>query len=62
MKRIQRIVAKANVIIAFFIHLHIVNIRDVKIVIKITNRKKNICSTKNCSYPLNKLWVKQKYE
>ena len=56
MKRIKRIVAKANVIIAFFIHLHIVNIRDDKNVIKITNSKK-ICSTKNCSYHLNKLWV-----
>ena len=44
-------------IIAFFIHLHIVNIRDDKNVIKITNSKKNICSTKNCSYHLNKLWV-----
>ena len=51
------IVAKANVIIAFFIHLHIVNIRDDEIVIKITNSKKNICSTKNCSKHLNKLWV-----
>ena len=50
MKRIKRIVAKANVIIAFFIHLHIVNIRDDKNVVKITNNKKNICSTKNCSY------------
>ena len=57
MKRIKRIVAKANVIIAFFIHLHIVNIRDDKNVIKITNSRKNICSTKNCSYHLNKLWV-----
>ena len=43
--------------IAFFIHLHIVNIRDDKNVIKITNSKKNICSTKNGSYHLNKLWV-----
>ena len=40
MKRIKRIVDKANVIIAFFIHLHIVNIRDDKNVIKITNSKK----------------------
>ena len=43
-------------IIAFFIQLHIVNIRDDKNVIKITNSKKNICSTKNCSYHLNKIW------
>ena len=57
MKRIKRILAKANVIIAFFIHLHIVNIRDDKNVIKMTNSKKNICSTKNCLYHLNKLWV-----
>ena len=42
--------------IAFFIHLHIVNIRDDRNVIKITNSKK-ICSTKNGSYHLNKLWV-----
>ena len=40
MKRIKRIVAIANAIIAFFIHLHIVNIRDDKNVIKITNSKK----------------------
>ena len=39
MKRIKRIVAKANVIKAFFIHLHIVNIRDDKNVI-ITKSKK----------------------
>ena len=38
---------------AFFIHLHIVNMRDDKNVIKITN----ICSTKNGSYHLNKFWV-----
>ena len=43
--------------IAFFIYLHIVNIRDDKNVIKITNSKKNICSTINGSYHLNKLWV-----
>ena len=30
MKRIKRMVAKANVMTAFFIHLNIVNIRDVK--------------------------------
>ena len=40
MKRIKRIVAKANVIIAFFIHLHIVNIRYDKNVMKIANSKK----------------------
>ena len=42
MKRIKRIVAKANVIIAFFIHLHIVNIRMIKILgcMKITNSEK----------------------
>ena len=40
MKRIKKIVAKANVIFAFFIHLHIVNIRDDKKVMKITNSKK----------------------
>ena len=57
MKRIKKTVAKANVIIAFFLHLHIVNIRDDENVKKITNSKKNICSTKNCSYHLNKLWV-----
>ena len=39
-KRIKGIVAKANVMIAFFIHLHIVNIRDDKNVIKISNSKK----------------------
>ena len=33
-------VAKANVMIAFFIHSHIVSIRDDKNVIKITNSKK----------------------
>ena len=42
--------------IAFFIHLHIVNIRDDKNVIKITNSKK-ISVLKNGSYHLNKLWV-----
>ena len=54
MKRIKRIVAKANVTIAFFTHLHIVSIRDDKNLTKITNSKK-ICSTKNCSYYLNRL-------
>ena len=29
-KKIRRIVAKANVMIAFFIHLHIVNMKDDK--------------------------------
>ena len=40
MKRIKSIVAKANVIIAFFTYLHIVMIRDDKNAIKITNSKK----------------------
>ena len=40
MKRIKTIVAKANVIIAFFTHLHIVMIRDDKNAIKILNSKK----------------------
>ena len=40
MKRIKRIIAKANMTFAFFIHLHIVNIRDDKNVMKITNSKK----------------------
>ena len=40
MNRIKRIVAQANVIIAFFTHLHIVIIRDDKNVMKITNNKK----------------------
>ena len=40
MKRNKRIVAKANVTIAIFIHLHIVIIRDDKNVMKITNSKK----------------------
>ena len=39
-KRIRRIVARANVMIAFFIHLHIVKMRDDRNVIKITNSKK----------------------
>ena len=48
--------------IAFFIHLHIVKMRDDRNVIKITNSKKNICSTKNGSYHLDKfcesyLWI-----
>ena len=34
------IIAKANVTIAFFTHLHIVIIRDDKNVMKITNSKK----------------------
>ena len=53
MKRIKKIVAKANVTTAVFTHLHIVIIRDDKNVIKITNSKKNIFS-KNCSYHLNR--------
>ena len=40
MKRTKRIVAKANVTIAIFTHLHIVNIRDDKSMMKNTNRKK----------------------
>ena len=40
MKRIRSIVAKANVIIAFLTHLHIVMIRDDKNAIKTTNSKK----------------------
>ena len=40
MERIKRIVAKANVAIAFFTHLHIVIIRDDKNLMKITNSKK----------------------
>ena len=55
MKRNKRIIAKANVTIAFFTHLHIVIIRDDKNVMKITNSKKNICSTKNCPYHFNRL-------
>ena len=54
MKRIKRIIAKANVTIAFFTHPHIVIISDDKNVMKIMNSKK-ICSTKNCSYQLNRL-------
>ena len=40
MKRIEKIVAKAKVTVAFFTHLHIVIIRDDKNVMKITNSKK----------------------
>ena len=40
MKRIKRIVAKANVTIAFFTHLHIVSMRDDKNMMKIINSKK----------------------
>ena len=42
--------------IAFFIHLHMVKMRDDKNVMKITNNKKNISSTENCSYHLDKLY------
>ena len=42
MKRIKRIVAKANMTIAFFTHLHIVRIRDDKNMMKTTNSKKKI--------------------
>ena len=55
MKRIKKIVARVNVTIAFFTHLHNVSIRDAKKMMKITNSKKNICSTKNCSYHLKRL-------
>ena len=40
MKRIKRMVAKANVMIAFFIHLHIVIMMDVEIVRKTMNSRK----------------------
>ena len=40
MKRNKGIVANANVIIAFFIHLHIVRISDVKNVRNITKSRK----------------------
>ena len=40
MKRIKRIVAKANVTVAFFTHLHNVMIKDDKNVMKILNSKK----------------------
>ena len=40
MNRIKRIVANANVTIAFFIHFHFVIIRDVANVRKIMNRRK----------------------
>ena len=39
-------VAKAKVTIAFFIHLHIVMIRDVKNVRKIMNSRKNLFDQK----------------
>ena len=54
MNKIKIIVAKVNVTIAFFTHMHIVMIRDDKNVRKIMNNRKNICSTKNCSYNLNR--------
>ena len=40
MKKTEKIVAKANVNIAFFTQLHIVISRDDKNVMKITNSKK----------------------
>ena len=40
MSKIKRIVARANVTIAFFTHLYIGMIRDGKNVIKIMNRRK----------------------
>ena len=55
-KSIKRTVAKTNVTIAFFIHLHIVIIRDIKNVRKIMN-KKNIFSTENGSYHSNRFYV-----
>ena len=47
MKRIKKIVAKANVTIPFFTHLHIVIIRDDKNVMKIMNSKKISVLLKN---------------
>ena len=40
MKREKRIVANANAMIAFFLHLHIVRMSDCKNVRKITNSRK----------------------
>ena len=40
MKMIKRIVASAKVIIAFFIHLHIVKIRETRQVTKIIERRR----------------------
>ena len=40
MNKIKKIVARANVIIAFFTHLHIVMIRNDKNVRKIMNSRK----------------------
>ena len=40
MKRIKKIVARANVTIAFLTNLHIVSMRDDKNMMKITNSKK----------------------
>ena len=40
MKMINTIVAKAKVIIAFFIHLHIVKIREIRNVENFTKRRK----------------------
>ena len=40
MKRIRRMVTKANAMTAFFIHLHIVIIGDAKNVRKIMNSRK----------------------
>ena len=39
-KIIKKIVARANVMIAFFMHLHMVKMRDDRNVMKITNNKK----------------------
>ena len=43
--------------IAFFIHLHIVMMRDIKNVRKIMNKRKISFRLKNSSYHLNKLYV-----
>ena len=42
--------------IAFFIHLHMVKMRDDKNVMKITNSRKNNSSTENSLYHLDKLY------
>ena len=65
MNRIERIVAKANVTIAFFTYLNIVIIRDDKNVMNITNSKKTSVllrivkaskvSIKNISKSLNRM-------
>ena len=52
-KSIKKIVAKANVTIAFFKHLHIFMIKDDKNVGKIMYNTKKKFSTENGSYHLN---------